>query len=51
MGASGKRQVDVVIQIDPVLYYEYPYAKKYDVASAVGVINRYYRSSGKTFFS
>ena len=51
IGASGKRQVDVVIQIDPVLYYEYPYAKKYDVASAVGVINRYYRSSGKTFFS
>lgn len=47
IGASGKRQVDVVIQIDPVLYYEYPYAKKYDVASDVGVINRYYRSSGK----
>lgn len=47
MGASGKRKVDVVVQIDPVLYYEYPYGKKYDVASAVGVINRYYRGSGK----
>lgn len=29
------------------LYYEYPYAKKYDVASAVGVINRFYRGTGK----
>lgn len=47
MGASGKRKVDVVVQIDPVLYYEYPYGKKYDVATAVGVINRYYRGSGK----
>lgn len=47
MGASGKRKIDVVIQIDPVLYYEYPYSKKYDAAAAVGKINRYYRGSGK----
>ncbi|NCB91997.1 MAG: phosphoenolpyruvate synthase [Clostridia bacterium] len=47
MGASGKRQIDVVVQIDPVLYYEYPYVKKYDAAAAVGKINRYYRGSGK----
>lgn len=47
MGASGKRKIDVVIQIDPVLYYEYPYGKKYDAAAAVGKINRYYRESGK----
>lgn len=47
MGASGKRKMDVIIQIDPVLYYEYPYSKKYDAAAAVGKINRYYRGSGK----
>lgn len=47
MGASGMRKIDVVIQIDPVKYYEYPYAKKYDVSTAVGIINRYYKGSGK----
>ena len=47
MGSSGVRKIDVVIQIDPVKYYEYPYAKKYNVASAVGMINRYYKGSGK----
>lgn len=47
MGYSGKRKVDVVVQVDPVLYYEYPYSKKYDVASAIGKVNRSYRGSGK----
>lgn len=47
MGSSGKRKIDVVVQIDPVRYYEYPYKKKYDVAAAVEQINRYYRNSGK----
>ncbi len=35
MGVSRKRQIDVVVQINPVLYYEYPYMKKYDVAAAI----------------
>lgn len=47
MGPSGKRPIDVAIQIDPVLYYEYPYRKKYGVAAALGKINRYYRGKGK----
>lgn len=47
MGASGKRKIDVVVQVDPVLYYEYPYGKKYDAAAAIGKINRYYRGSRK----
>lgn len=47
MGSSGKRKIDVVVQIDPVLYYEYPYIKKYDVAAAVEKVNQYYRASGK----
>ena len=47
MGSSGRRQIDVVVQLAPVRYYEYPYAKKYDVAAAVEAVNRYYRGSGK----
>ncbi|MGN0977944.1 MAG: PEP/pyruvate-binding domain-containing protein, partial [Faecousia sp.] len=47
MGSSGKRRIDVVVQIDPVRYYEYPYHKKYDVAKAVEKINDHYRGTGK----
>ena len=47
MGSSGKRKIDVVVQVDPVLYYEYPYRKKYDVADAIEKINQYYKESGK----
>ncbi len=47
MGSSGKMPVDVVVMIDPVKYYNYPYAKKYDAAKAVGKINRFYRGQGK----
>ena len=47
MGTSGKRKMDVIVQVDPVLYYQYPYHKKYDVAAAIGKVNHYYRQSGK----
>ena len=47
MGASGKRKIDVVVQVDPVRYYQYPYAKKYDVAAAIEAVNQHYRDSGK----
>ena len=47
MGTSRKRKVDVVVQIDPALYSAYPYARKAEVASAVGKINRYYSGSGR----
>ena len=47
MGTSGKRRVEVVVQIDPGLYSRFPYARKYEVAEAVGRINRHYASSGK----
>ena len=46
MGTSCKRKIDVIVQIDPVLYFEYPYRKKYDVAAAIEKINRHYRESG-----
>lgn len=47
MGSSGKRKIDVIVQIDPVLYYNYPYHKKYEVASAIGKINHYYAGTDK----
>ena len=46
MGPSGKRKIDIVVQIDPVLYYQYPYRQKYEAAEALGKINRYYRGKG-----
>ena len=47
MGPSGRRAVDVVVQVDPLAYYRYPYQKKYGVAAAIGQINRAYAGSGK----
>lgn len=47
MGPSGKRRIHVVVSVDPVRYYEYPYRKKPDVAAAIGKINRYYREQKK----
>ena len=47
MGTSGRKPVDVVVRIDPALYHALPYARKPDVAAAVGRINRFYADSGK----
>ncbi|MCD8122211.1 MAG: PEP/pyruvate-binding domain-containing protein [Clostridiales bacterium] len=47
MGDSVQEKIDVVIQIDPIAYYQFPYAKKPLVANAVGRLNHYYRGSGK----
>lgn len=47
MGPSGKREIDAVVLVDPEGYYLYPYARKYDVAAAVGKLNRHFREQGK----
>ena len=47
MGTSCKRRMDVVVHIDPVLYYQYPYQKKYQVVQAVEAVNDLYKGSGK----
>ena len=46
MGSSGKRKIDVVVQIDPQGYAAYPYGKKYDVAAAVERINHHFQGKG-----
>lgn len=47
MGPSRHRKVDVVVQIDPARYNAFPYARKAEVATAVGRINRHYANTGK----
>ena len=47
MGPSRHRKVDVVVQIDPAGYNAFPYARKAEVAAAVGRINRHYTNTGK----
>lgn len=47
MGRSREEQIDVVVYIDPYLYYTYPYQKKMEIAKLVGKINQYYSNSGK----
>ena len=47
MGLATSEGIDVVIEIDAKAYYEYPYAKKPLVASAVGRINRALKGKGK----
>ncbi len=47
MGNSAIRNIDIVIEIDPVLYYSYPYYKKYNVASAIGKINSFFKGKNK----
>ncbi len=47
MGNSRKTKIDVVVQIDPIQYYEYPYNLKPEAAEAVRKLNRYYGAKNK----
>ena len=47
MGPSGVRDIDAVVLVDPIAYYNYPYARKHDVATAVGKVNHWFREHGK----
>ena len=47
MGSSRKQKIDVVIYVDPQEYYDYPYAKKPNIARAVGAVNRYFENQNK----
>ncbi|MDR1779004.1 MAG: PEP/pyruvate-binding domain-containing protein [Clostridiales Family XIII bacterium] len=47
MGGAYYEDIDVVIAIDPKMYYEYPYNQKPAIARVVGQINQLYRDSGK----
>lgn len=47
MGHSREEQVDVIVHINPYLYYTYPYQQKAEIAKLIGKINQFYKNSGK----
>ena len=47
MGNSRMENIDVVIQIDPVAYYNCPHNLKPQAAAAVRELNLYYQDTGK----
>lgn len=47
MGRSRKEKIDVIILVDPQKYYDFPYAKKYEVVRKIGEINQYFKADEK----
>lgn len=47
MGGAYYETIDIVVRIDPKLYYEYPYNQKPAIARVVGQINQHYKDSDK----
>ena len=47
MGLSRETKLDLIVYVDPVRYYNLPYAAKPDVAALIGRINWRYRDQGK----
>jgi pyruvate, water dikinase len=48
MGGIVSQQIDIVIQIDPAGYFQFPYKKKYGIARTIGKINQYFKNKDKT---
>ena len=47
MGQSQETDIDVIVQIEPKEYYEFPYVRKQEVADVIGKINTFYKNTGK----
>ncbi|MBR1622328.1 MAG: phosphoenolpyruvate synthase, partial [Pseudobutyrivibrio sp.] len=47
MGLSRSEQIDMIVYVDPVNYYNMEYKEKYSVANAIGTINWKMRGQGK----
>lgn len=47
MRRSKEETIDYIVLIDPQKYYEYPYAKKPDVARLIGRINQQFEETNK----
>ena len=47
MGISKVHELDIIVYVDPVKYYNMPYNSKYSVASLIGRINWRYRGQNK----
>ena len=44
MRRSKTEKIDTIVWVDPKKYYEYPYAKKFEVAQKIGEINQYFKN-------
>lgn len=44
MRRSKTEKMDIIVWVDPKKYYEYPYAKKFEVAQKIGEINQYFKN-------
>ena len=47
MGLSKASKLDIIVYVDPVVYYNMPYSEKNSVAKMIGKINWTYRNRGK----
>jgi hypothetical protein len=47
MGSFAEEHFEVIVAVSSKGYYNYPYARKKDVANAIGMINDYFKNSGK----
>ena len=47
MGGAVSQHIDIVIQVDPAGYYQFPYKKKYSIARIIGRINQYFKDKKK----
>ncbi len=47
MGICRTAELDLIVYVDPVRYYELPYVMKASVAKLIGRLNWHYRDSGK----
>ena len=47
MGFSRELPLDGVVYIDPILYYQLPYRRKYEIKDALARVNWHYRGQGK----
>ena len=47
MGFSREIDLDAVVYIDPILYYQLPYRRKYEIKDALAKVNWHYRGQGR----
>ena len=47
MGLSRQSKLDIIVYVDPIAYYNMPYADKYAVARLIGRVNWHYRDQEK----
>ena len=47
MGFSRQIDLDAAVYIDPILYYQLPYRRKYEIKDVLAKVNWHYRGQGK----